>query len=138
MTVMAENLNMTKITNFLVVALLLSLIPGCMSSGSLSQAQDALTMQEIYDAHFENLAYDESEFVFLHDREDTSKLSDAIVEQVVETFPTLKNPFLVMYVYPHLDPEDGTPIPGYWTTFPMYEQIEFALAGEVIETGDVD
>ena len=95
-------------------------------------------MEEIYEAHFVSLAYDENDFVFLHDRADSSHLSESVVENIEQTFPTLKNPFLVMYVYPNLDAEDGTPIPGYWTTFPMYEQIEFALPGEVIESGDSD
>lgn len=95
-------------------------------------------MEEIYEAHFVNLAYDEKDFVFLHDRADSSHLSESVVENIEQTFPTLKNPFLVMYVYPHLDAEDGTPIPGYWTTFPMYKQIEFALPREVIDSGDSD
>ena len=138
MTITAENLIMTKTTNVFVATLFLLFVSGCMSSGSLSQSQDAMTMQEIYDAHFENLAYDEKDYVFLHDREDTSKNSETVVEAVEQMFPTLKNPFLVMYVYPNLDAEDGTPIPGYWTTFPMYEQIEFALPGEEANIGDDD
>lgn len=129
---------MIKITNFLLAASVLLLISGCMSSGSLTNTQDEPTMEEIYEAHFVNLAYDEKDFVFLHDRADSSHLSESVVETIKQTFPTLKNPFLVMYVYPHLDAEDGTPIPGYWTTFPMYEQIEFALPGEVIDSGDSD
>lgn len=138
MTVTDENSNMIKKTNFLLAASVLLLISGCMSSGLMTHSQDAPTMEEIYEAHFVNLAYDEKDFVFLHDRDDSSHFSEAIVENIEQTFPTLKNPFLVMYVYPHLNPDDGTPIPGYWTTFPMYEQIEFALPGEVIDSGERD
>jgi hypothetical protein len=45
-------------------------------------------------------------------------------------FPTLPNPHLVMYVFPHLS-EDGAPVPGYATSFPMYEKTEYALPGEI-------
>jgi len=46
-------------------------------------------------------------------------------------FPRLPNPTLVMYVFPHLAGEAGAPVPGYTTAFPMYEQVEYALPGEV-------
>jgi conjugative transfer region lipoprotein (TIGR03751 family) len=46
-------------------------------------------------------------------------------------FPRLPNPTLVMYVFPHLAGETHAPVPGYATAFPMYEQVEYALPGEV-------
>ena len=46
-------------------------------------------------------------------------------------FPRLPNPTLVMYVFPHLAGETQAPVPGYATAFPMYEQVEYALPGEV-------
>ena len=36
-----------------------------------------------------------------------------------------------MYVFPHLAGETRAPVPGYTTAFPMYEQVEYALPGEV-------
>jgi conjugative transfer region lipoprotein (TIGR03751 family) len=36
-----------------------------------------------------------------------------------------------MFVFPHLAGEAGVPVPGYATTFPMYERAEYALPGEV-------
>ena len=51
----------------------------------------------------------------------------------VTPFQRLANPVLHMYVYPHLVTEDRVPIPGYWTVFPMYERIEYALRGEPTE-----
>lgn len=138
MTATDENSRMTKTTySFLVVSMLL-LVSGCMSSGSLTHVQESRTMDDIYEAHFINLAYEKSEYVFLHEQEDSSRISEAVVKNTKQTFPTLKNPFLVMYVYPHLDPKEGTPILGYWTAFPMYEQIEFALPGEEIDSGVSD
>ena len=97
-----------------------------------------MTMQEIYDAHFVNLEYDADEFVFTRSSEDTSDPAKTIKNAVNETFPTLENPFLVMYMFPRLNIVDGTPIPGYWTTFPLYDKIEFALPGEEVFSGDTD
>lgn len=46
-------------------------------------------------------------------------------------FPRLPNPTLVMYVFPHLVGKVHAPVPGYATAFSMYEQVEYALPGEV-------
>lgn len=46
-------------------------------------------------------------------------------------FPRLPNPTLVMYVFPHLAGKTRAPVPGYTTAFSMYEQVEYALPGEV-------
>ncbi|MXZ54764.1 MAG: TIGR03751 family conjugal transfer lipoprotein [Gammaproteobacteria bacterium] len=130
---------MIKSTNFLCCCTLaLALLSGCMSSKTIEQSENAATMQEIYDAHFVNLEYDSDEFVFTLSSEETSEYSQTIKNEVEKTFPTLKNPFLVMYVFPRLNTEDGTPIPGYWTTFPLYDKVEFALPGEEVFSGDTD
>jgi len=50
-------------------------------------------------------------------------------DEIEVLFPRLPNPTLVMYVFPHLAGE--APVPGYATAFPMYEQVEYALPGEV-------
>lgn len=109
-----------------------------MSSKPIVQSENAMTMQEIYEAHFVNLEYDADEFVFTLSSQDTSEYSQTIKNEVEQTFPTLKNPFLVMYVFPRLNTKDGTPIPGYWTTFPLYDKVEFALPGEEVLSGDTD
>ena len=44
-------------------------------------------------------------------------------------FPKLRNPDLVMYTFPHATAE-GAPVPGYTTSFPLYERDHFALPGE--------
>ena len=43
-------------------------------------------------------------------------------------FPLLPNPRLALYVFPHL--RDGTPVPGYITTYRLYERDHHALPGE--------
>ncbi len=44
-------------------------------------------------------------------------------------FPLLKNPTLIMFVYPHL--KDGNPVPGYTTVFRLYKQEQYALPNEI-------
>ena len=51
--------------------------------------------------------------------------------EIDTTFPRVPNPSLVMYVFPHLAGKERVPVPGYETTFPMYERAEYALPGEV-------
>lgn len=43
-------------------------------------------------------------------------------------FPLLRNPSLSLYVFPHL--KDGTPVPGYITSFKLYDRDRYALPGE--------
>lgn len=129
---------MIKINGFLIGTLASLLLIGCMSSKQISTSDESLTMQEIYESHFVNLEYDEHKYVFMRGHEDSSESSQQIRNNIKQTFPTLKNPFLVMYVFPHLNTEDGTPIPGYWTTFPLYDKVEFALPGEETFSGDTD
>ncbi len=51
--------------------------------------------------------------------------------EIDTTFPRLPNPSLMMYVFPHLAGDEQVPVPGYVTTFPLYERVEYALPGEV-------
>lgn len=51
--------------------------------------------------------------------------------EIENLFPTLPNPELVMYIYPHLVGDDQAPIPGYSTAFSLYEREHYALPGEV-------
>lgn len=50
-------------------------------------------------------------------------------------FPTLDNPRLNLYVFPHLS-VDGHPVPGYLTHFHLYEDSRiWALPGEAFREG---
>ena len=51
--------------------------------------------------------------------------------EIDATFPRLPNPSLVMYVFPHLAGDEQVPVPGYVTTFTLYDRVEYALPGEV-------
>ena len=51
--------------------------------------------------------------------------------EIDTVFPRLANPTLVMYIFPHLSGDERSPVPGYVTSFPFYEKVEYALPGEV-------
>lgn len=51
--------------------------------------------------------------------------------EISNQFPTLPNPTVVMYIYPHLAGGSNHPVPGYSTSFPLYETTQYALPGEV-------
>ena len=51
--------------------------------------------------------------------------------EIDHLFPTVNNPRLVMYVFPHIG-KDRLPVPGYATAFPLFEKAAlYALPGEV-------
>jgi len=52
--------------------------------------------------------------------------------EISQQFPRLPNPDLVMYVFPHLA-DGSTPVPGYSTVFPFYNQVQYAMPGERTE-----
>lgn len=60
---------------------------------------------------------------------DTGRYWSAL-EPMRQRFARVPNPDLVMVVYPHLA-RGQYPVPGYVTVFPMYEQPQYALPGEV-------
>ncbi len=51
-------------------------------------------------------------------------------EAVHARFERLPNPDLMMYVFPHRVGDEGLPIPGYVTVFPLYARTHYALPGE--------
>ena len=53
--------------------------------------------------------------------------------ELVNLFPRLANPDLVIYVYPHLATRTRAPIPGYTTVIPLYDRVEYRLPGEKLE-----
>ncbi|MCG5537363.1 TIGR03751 family conjugal transfer lipoprotein [Halorhodospira halophila] len=51
-------------------------------------------------------------------------------DELEPRFGRVPNPSMVMYVYPHLATPNEVPVPGYSTTFPMFERDHYALPGE--------
>jgi conjugative transfer region lipoprotein (TIGR03751 family) len=137
-----------------IALLLISALSGCASTKSVFP-QDAPTMRETYDRHFEGLqggarpTLDRSGLegsALEHPNLEVSRpepppLEDGEValagytraahREIDALFPRLPNPTLVMYVFPHLAGADGVGVPGYATSFAMYERVHYALPGEV-------
>lgn len=135
------------IATLIWISLLLGLT-GCASTKDSVLPQDGPTMKQIYDQHFEALRGQsvKGARAGLTDRSGTAIPSRGIApaeldlssytrdahNEIEALFPRLPNPTLVMFVYPHLSGQEGVPVPGYATSFPMYEQVEYALPGEVL------
>ncbi len=114
-------------------------LAGCASTKESVLPQDGPSMKAIYDGHVHEMNARDPE-VLRHElgnrRLNTGEAAlqgytrDAFTEIDV-LFPRLPNPTLVMYVFPHLAGKTRAPVPGYTTAFSMYEQVEYALPGEV-------
>ena len=117
----------------------LLLLGGCASTKEAVLPQDGPSMQAIYDAHVREMAAQDPSVVrealgcrgIRSGEADLAGYSRDAFNELDVRFPRLPNPSLVMYVFPHLAGPERTPVPGYATTFPMYERIEYALPGEV-------
>jgi len=58
--------------------------------------------------------------------------------EIDNLFPTLDNPTLVMHVFPHLATDERLPVPGYGTSFSLFERSEFALPGEPAQPSEAE
>ena len=110
---------------------------GCASKDSVLP-RDLPSMQSIYQAHFQGLGETRQAIVTAQPprpvRAGAADLDGwlrSAADEIEARFPTVPNPTLVLYVFPHLGPH-GVPVPGYTTAFPMYETVEYALPGEVV------
>ena len=124
---------MHKRLTLISVLVLTSLMLGCAGTKQAVLPQDGPSIRTIYARHMRDApvrdaactdraaAYGERA---LHGHARTA------YREIDAVFPRLANPSLVMYVYPHLAGEARVPVPGYATSFPMYEQVEYALPGE--------
>lgn len=102
--------------------------------------QDGPVMTDIYRNHLRGKADDgaDAEGSAPRDRlprrgadEDAVNAQRRVLSEPLNNrFERLPNPDLVMHVFPHLSP-GRNPVPGYDTTFPMYETVQYAMPGEV-------
>jgi len=114
-------------------------LAGCASTQDTVLPQDGPSMKAIYEEHVHEMNARDLRVVRgeLGDRRLNTGAAtlrgytrDAFNEIDVR-FVRLPNPTLVMYVFAHLAGDTHAPVPGYATAFPMYEQVEYALPGEV-------
>jgi conjugative transfer region lipoprotein (TIGR03751 family) len=123
----------------LAIASISLVLGGCASTKDAVLPQDGPPMEAIYDAHMREMGAQDPMVVrgALGTRrinlgeEDLHGYTREAFNELDLSFPRLPNPSLVMYVFPHLAGTERTPVPGYATTFPLYERVEYALPGEV-------
>ncbi|MEW8027958.1 MAG: TIGR03751 family conjugal transfer lipoprotein [Candidatus Thiodiazotropha endolucinida] len=126
-------------TPIAVLGLISLVLAGCASTKDTVLPQDGPSMKAIYEGHVHEMNADNPQVIRgeLGDRPIVA--GDAALHgytrdafnEIDVLFPRLPNPTLVMYIFPHLAGDAGAPVPGYTTAFPMYEQVEYALPGEV-------
>jgi conjugative transfer region lipoprotein (TIGR03751 family) len=123
----------------LAIASISLVLSGCAGTKESVLPQDGPPMEAIYDAHMRELGARDPTVVrgalggrrINSGEEDLDGYTREAFNELDVTFPRLPNPSLVMYVFPHLAGSERTPVPGYTTTFPLYERVEYALPGEV-------
>lgn len=112
---------------------------GCASTKEAVLPQDGPSMQTIYQQHIQEMgAHDPLTLREALGKRPVVDADDSLhgytreaYAEIDAIFPRLPNPTLVMYLFPHLAGEESAPVPGYVTTFPFYERVEYALPGEV-------
>lgn len=133
-----------------LVALIMVLLGACATGDKESiLPQDGPTMKDVYQRHFSKASGDATESSIVpsikpyrptisptDQQQNAQDHNQGLIpytesaRQGLQQFPRLKNPTLIMYVFPHLSSDGHTPVPGYATGFSFYETIEFALPGE--------
>ena len=128
-----------RLKQAIVLVSISGVVGGCASTKETVLPQDGPSMKAIYEAHFEGMGERDPQALRGDLGSRPSHSGDASLHgytreaanELETTFPRLPNPTLVMYVFPHLATEERVPVPGYVTTFPLYERVEYALPGEV-------
>ena len=122
-----------------VLGLISLVLAGCASTKEAVLPQDGPSMKAIYEGHVQEMNAHDPQIIRHELRNRPIHTGESALQgytreafnEIDVLFPRLPNPSLVMYVFPHLAGEAHAPVPGYATAFPMYEQVEYALPGEV-------
>ena len=128
-----------------LAVLTIALLSGCSVIGGRSSPlpTSGPTMDEIYRRHSERSAASASDADTVRSRLPLRAATDynpgptraSAMHQIESRFVRVQNPDLVMAVFPHLA-KGHYPIPGYMTSFPMYDSVDYLLPGEA--SGNVD
>jgi conjugative transfer region lipoprotein (TIGR03751 family) len=122
-----------------VLGLISLALAGCASTKEAVLPQDGPSMKAIYEGHVLEMNARDPQVIRSELGNRPVQTGEAALQgytreafnEIDVLFPRLPNPTLVMYVFPHLAGETLAPVPGYATAFPLYEQTEYALPGEV-------
>ena len=83
-------------------------------------------MLEIYKEHIAST--DTFDRRLRHDDADLAAYTRTAANELEILFPLLPNPKIVLFVFPHI--AEGVPVPGYATSFSLYEKDHYALPAE--------
>ena len=127
------------LTPLSALSLISLVLAGCASTKDAVLPQDGPSMQAIYEDHVNTMNAQDPQVIRGELGHRPVVTGEATLygytreafNEIDVLFPRLPNPTLVMYVFPHLAGEAHAPVPGYTTAFPMYEQVEYALPGEL-------
>ena len=129
----------TPSTRTIALSLISLVLAGCASTKETVLPQDGPSMKTIYEEHVVEMNARDPQVIRGELGNRPILTGDAALQgytrdafnEIDVLFPRLPNPTLVMYVFPHLAGETQAPVPGYATAFPLYEQVEYALPGEI-------
>ena len=129
----------TPSTRTIALSLISLVLAGCASTKETVLPQDGPSMKTIYEEHIVEMNARDPQVIRGELGNRPILTGDAALQgytrdafnEIDVLFPRLPNPTLVMYVFPHLAGETQAPVPGYATAFPLYEQVEYALPGEI-------
>lgn len=121
---------------FLVVInfLVLSLLTGCTTAGN-AIPKGGPTMAQVYEeamqksngGTIEQVREKINNPISVECNNHQSDFTRTSENEINNLFPTLANPQIVMYVYPHVTGIDETPVPGYGTVFPLYDKVHYSM-----------
>lgn len=95
----------------------------------------ATTQELIQGTHTERAFYGTAEkSAFIGDMitpryQSNSSFSNRHIQELQRDFKKVPNPEIIAYVYPHLN-NNQMPVPGYFTSFQLYERNHYALTAE--------
>jgi len=127
------------LTPITAVGLISLLLASCAGTKDSILPQDGPSMKTIYEEHVVEMNARDPQVIRGELGNRPILTGDAALQgytrdafnEIDILFPRLPNPTLVMYVFPHLAGDAQAPVPGYATAFPLYEQVEYALPGEI-------
>ena len=106
-------------------------VPASSSGGNTSESVDDKSSGASFPSKQEELNQLRNRPI--HDgTKDLGKLVSVSGHEIDSLFPTLPNPRLVYWKFPHLAGDSQVGIPMYATVFHMYEKPIYALPGEVM------
>lgn len=110
---------------------LISFLTGCSTAPNVIPSTGPDTL-DIYERHISSSNKQPRMYrQILDDRRDLAGYTRDAANEINLKFPKLPNPELVMYVFPHFT-DKNRPIPGYSTSFKLYEVDQYALPGEIV------